>query len=191
VHVNAAEPSHGEPPTGRGVPRAALLVAVGLVALLIVGVVVGRFVAGAHAGSSANTPLALARVPAPGASSPACASLVDALPAALPSHDSQLPRRKLAQPAPPATAAWAYDHSPIVLRCGVAEPGELTPTSHLLSVSGVGWLRVRGNGGASTWYAVDRKVYVALTVPAGAGTGPIQQVSASISGTLPAQPVRP
>jgi hypothetical protein len=172
-------------------PRPALLVAVGLVGLLIVGVVVGRFVAGAHAGSSANTPLALPEVNAPAASSAACASLAGALPSALPSHDSHLPRRKLAQPAPPATAAWAYDDSPIVLRCGVAEPGELTPTSHLLSVSGVGWLRVRGSGGASTWYAVDRKVYVALTVPSGAGTGPIQQVSRSISRTLPARPVRP
>jgi hypothetical protein len=172
-------------------PRSALLVAVGLVALLIVGVVVGRFVVGARASSSAHTALTLPRVPAPAASSRACASLVDALPESLPSRGATLARRKLAQPPPPATIAWAYDHSPIVLRCGVAEPGELTATSQLLSVSGVAWLRVRGRGKTTTWYTVDRSVYVALTMPAGAGTGPLQRVSSSISKALPARPVRP
>jgi hypothetical protein len=168
-----------------------LVAAASLVALLIVGVVVGRFVAGAHANSAANTPVAVASVAAPDASSAACASLMGSLPAALPSHGSQLPRRKLAQPAPPATTAWAKDGPPVVLRCGVAEPAELTPTSHLLSVSGVGWLRVNGHGGETTWYAVDRQVYVALSAPPGVGTGPLQVVSRSVGTTLPAQPVRP
>ncbi len=172
-------------------PRAALLAAVGLVALLIIGVVVARFVAGADAGSQAHTPLALPAVDAPHASSRACSSLLEATPSSLTSHDSQLPKRRLANPAPPATAAWGHGSSRVVLRCGVGEPAELTPTSRLLSVSGVGWLRVPGHSGTTTWYAVDREVYVALTVPGTAGTGPLQQISASIGTTLPAQPVRP
>lgn len=45
--------------------------------------------------------------------------------------------------------------------------------------------------GRSTWFAVDRAVYVALTLPAGSGPTPIQRLSAAIAETLPAQPIDP
>jgi hypothetical protein len=76
-----------------------------------------------------------------------------------------------------------------VLRCGLARPGELTPTSALREISGVRWLPVEG-AVATTWYVVDRPVYVALTVPAGSGTGPLQDVSTTVDRTLPTRPVR-
>jgi hypothetical protein len=48
-----------------------------------------------------------------------------------------------------------------------------------------------GAAGRSTWYAVDRPVYVALTLPSGSGPTPIQQVSDLIDHSMPAVPINP
>ena len=45
--------------------------------------------------------------------------------------------------------------------------------------------------GRSTWFAVDRPVYVALTLPAGSGPTPIQEISRAIAKSLPAKAVDP
>ncbi len=45
--------------------------------------------------------------------------------------------------------------------------------------------------GRSTWFAVDRPVYVALTLPAGSGPTPIQSLSTTIAEVLPAVPPDP
>lgn len=126
--------------------------------------------------------------PAPQANSPECSALLSALPPEVVSKGAKLTRRELTQPAPPATMAWG-EPDPIVLRCGVERPLELTPTAQLRVVSGVRWLPVEGEG-RSTWYVVDRAVYVALTVPDSAGTGPLQQTSDTVAATLPAVPLR-
>jgi len=110
------------------------------------------------------------------------------LPARLPSGDTVLKRATLAEPAPPATAAWTDAKSdPVVLRCGLDRPAELTPTTQLRAVSGVAWLPEDGPE-ATTWYLADRNVYVALTIPATTGTGVIQDLSATIAHTLPKKP---
>ena len=74
---------------------------------------------------------------------------------------------------------------PVVLRCGLPRPAELTPTSELLEVNGVRWLTLT-DGALVTSIAVDRPVYVALTAPAGVGSGPLQAVSDAVRTTLPA-----
>jgi hypothetical protein len=43
----------------------------------------------------------------------------------------------------------------------------------------------------STWYAVDRPVYLALTLPPGSGPTPIQQLSELIDRIMPARRVAP
>ncbi len=140
---------------------------------------------------SASTPLTLAAVPGAAAASPECAALVAALPAELPSGATQLDRRPLAEPAPPGAAAWGVD-DPVVLRCGLDRPAELTRTAELLEINGVRWLRLSDPVTASsTWVAADRPVYVALTLPDTTGTGPLQDVSSAIAASLPAQLVRP
>lgn len=177
--------------------RTTVGIAVGLATLLIVGVIV----LGKVFGSSSETPpaasptttaptapprtgpVALVAVDAPNADSPDCANLVAALPPALPSGSAVLNRLPLAAPAPPATAAWGDAGDPVVLRCGLTQPPELTPTSELRQISGVNWLPVSGDG-ASTWYLVGRAVVVALTVPGNAGTGPIQQISETVGKAL-------
>lgn len=135
-----------------------------------------------------NGPLALVTVPAPQADSPECATLVPALPAQLTSNGKTLDHREIAEPAPPATVAWGAPDA-IVLRCGIDRPAELTPTAQLRVVSGVQWLPVEGDG-TSTWYVVDRNVYVGLTVPDSAGTGPLQTISDVVAAKLPAVPLR-
>lgn len=174
--------------------RATVGVAVGLAGLLIVGVVVLGKVLAAD-GSSAPTPagpsappstgpVALVPVEAPQAGSPACAALLGALPAELASGAAMLRRLPLAEPAPPATAAWGDGRGdPVVLRCGLSRPPELTPTAALREISGVRWLPVQGEH-ATTWYLVDREVFVALTVPEGTGTGVLQGISETAAKTL-------
>jgi hypothetical protein len=48
-----------------------------------------------------------------------------------------------------------------------------------------------GEDTRSTWFAVDRAVYVALTLPSGSGPTPIQTLSDTIAATLPATPMHP
>ena len=134
-------------------------------------------------------PLALPPIPAPKADTPECAKVVAALPRELLIGAARVPRRELVQPAPPATVAWGdAGHDPVTARCGMDAPSELTPSSQLAEVSGVSWLEIR-EGDTSTWLAVDRPVYVAVTVPQGSGTGPVQDISAILRNTLPKKPV--
>jgi hypothetical protein len=181
----------------------ALRVSVALVALLVVGVaVLGLTTRSDPATDAAPTsvpasvpaadtgPLALSAVEAPAARSAECTALVGKLPRELPSGDRTLRRRPLAEPAPAGAAAWGGNTGEaVVLRCGLPRPGDLTPTSDLREISGVRWLPVAGTD-ATTWYVVDRAVYVALTVPEGTGTGVLQDVSTTVRAALAVRPVR-
>ena len=137
----------------------------------------------------ASGPLALVPVPAPQAGAPACTNLIGALPAELTSAGKTLTRRALADPAPAGAVAWG-EGDPVVLRCGLDRPPELTRDAQLRLINGnVQWLQVTGEG-AATWYVVDREVYLGLTVPASAGTGPLQAVSDTVAAKLPPRPLR-
>ncbi|GAA4559239.1 DUF3515 domain-containing protein [Pseudonocardia xishanensis] len=137
-------------------------------------------------------PLAVAPVDAPAAGGQACASLLAALPTDLPG-DPASTGRPLAEPAQPGVKAWAASPRPVVLRCGLTRPQELTPTSTLTEVNGVSWLTITdGTPEPSlvTYVAVDREVYVALTTPTRIGSGPVQTISDTIARTLREQPVQ-
>ncbi|WP_447009400.1 DUF3515 domain-containing protein [Saccharothrix hoggarensis] len=185
-----------EPEPASLLPRPLLAVALGLPVLLAVAVAaVGLFLGGDDGGDVAvppaehTGPLALVPVPAPEAESAECRALLAALPAELLSGGVTLPRRELASPAPAGALAWGdAAHQPVVLRCGLDRPAALTPTSVTRVISDVQWLEV-AEGDSATWYVVDRPVYVALTVPSDAGTGPLQDVSATVRDTLARGPV--
>jgi hypothetical protein len=183
----------------------ALRIAVGLVGLLLVGVVVvsqilddGQTTEETNAAPTTSVtqpprtgPLPLVAVDAPDAGSAECTRLAGALPDQLPRSGTTLRRLPLAEPAPKAAAAWGTDRGePLVLRCGLARPAELTRTASLLGIDEVQWLAVDGDG-ARTWYVVDRAVYIALTVPEDIGTGPLQEISATVAENLSAAPIRP
>jgi Protein of unknown function (DUF3515) len=168
-------------------PRVVLVTAAALAVALAVAVAVFALTQ-RSSDSSASDPLPLVPVPAPQSGSPGCSTLLGAVPTELTSNGTALKVRSLAAPAPPATVAWGAA-DPLVLRCGLDRPPELTPTAALRLVNGVQWLQVPGDG-ASTWYVVDREVYAALTVPDSAGTGPLQQISDTVAAKLSARPLR-
>jgi hypothetical protein len=180
-----------------------VLIALGLPLLLAVAVatvgIVGR-VRGVEGAGLTDTgggptttaapdmgPLAVVPVEAPDAGGPECTALLAALPAELPAAGGVLPSRPLADPAPAGTRAWAAAPRPAVLRCGLTRPAELTPTSTLLEVNGVRWLQL--DDGVPdpvivSYVAVDRPVYVVLTAPTAAGSGPLQVVADVVRQTL-------
>ncbi|MCV7054231.1 DUF3515 domain-containing protein [Mycolicibacterium gilvum] len=182
--------------TADGPPRAVLIaaaaVAVGaVVALLIVVAVMQR--------EPAQKPVAVSGIPAPQADSPQCRSLVEALPEQLGDYR----RAQLVEPAPQGAAAWqpeAPDGEALILRCGLDRPAEFVTGAPLQVVDAVSWFRVGeagagddrvGDGDRSTWFAVDRPVYVALTLPRDSGPTAIQTLSTIIAETLPAQTPQP
>jgi Protein of unknown function (DUF3515) len=154
---------------------------------LAAALVVGVLVAAAMVRGQALDPLGLAVVPAPAAASADCARLLADLPTRLDGGElGNLERRQLAAPAPVGAAGWG--EPPVVLRCGLDRPVELTATSRLLDVSGVQLLELVGRG-TSTWVAVDRPVYVVVALPPTSGSGPLQQLTAVIANTLPRRDV--
>ncbi|HUO40000.1 MAG TPA: DUF3515 domain-containing protein [Mycobacterium sp.] len=133
-----------------------------------------------------HRPLVIGWVPAPQATSPACAAVTSALPQRLGDYHRATP----APPAPPATAAWSGNGEPIVLRCGLERPADFVVGAPIQVVDTVQWFQ-QADGAGTTWVTVDRPVYIALTLPDGSGPTPIQDVSDVIAATIPAVPINP
>jgi hypothetical protein len=178
------------PAVDAGPPRAVLIAAAAL-AVVAIGVILVF----AATRQGAPQPIVLPAAPAPQATNAACRALTDALPQRLADYQ----RAPLAQPAPPGAAAWRAGSGgePVVLRCGLDRPADFVVGSPIQVVDRVQWFEVTagqqsaGDAGRSTWYAVDRPAYVALTLPAGSGPTPIQQLSEVIDHTMAAVPIDP
>lgn len=185
----AAESAGAESaPETRGYPPALIATAVALPVVLVVAVLVAAVLA--RRAPTEREPLVLGPVPAPAATGPACTALLPALPVDLGDYT----KSTLVEPAPPATRAWQRKDGgdPIVLRCGLERPLEFNRAAALQIVNGVQWFEVRDAAAkASTWFAVDRETYIALTVPDGSGPTPLQGVSDTITANLPAKPIEP
>jgi len=130
----------------------------------------------------------IAGMPAPKADSAECRRLTDALPEQLGDYH----RAAAADPAPQGAAAWRAtpDGEAVILRCGLDRPAEFIVGSPVQLVDTVQWFELADQG-RSTWFAVDRPVYVALTLPQGTGPTPIQVISEAIEKALPAKPADP
>ncbi|MBW0106743.1 DUF3515 domain-containing protein [Pseudonocardia sp. KRD291] len=197
--------TRGDEKAGRTRVRPIVAVAVALpllLALVVAGIGITLRLSGADAGPAPDAPPVTGPIdvgPAtdPSASSAACAGLLRLLPAALPSDGGSLEPRPVS-PAVDGARAWAAAPEPVVLRCGVPRPAELGPSSPLVLVNGVNWLPLPDAAGtaeaagtrSSTYAVVDRGVYLTLSAPAEAGSGPLQAVSDAVAASLPPQPVR-
>lgn len=180
MHAEQADVPVTEPD---GPPRGLVIAAVALGVAAIAGVF---FVAASH--QTPPTPVAIGAVPAPGAKSSDCQALM----ATLPDRLGDYQRADTADPTPPGTAAWRTDNGPVILRCGLGRPAEFVVGAPIQMVNDVGWFRLDDpDAPSSTWLCVDRAQYVALTLPSGAGPGPIQSMSGVIARTMPAIPIRP
>ena len=167
-----------------GPPRALLLAALGVAVAAAAAVLLI-----AMTRTRPPQPLVIPAIPAPQADTPDCATLMGALPQRL----GDYPRAAPADPVPPATAAWrSGDTLPVLLRCGLGPPADFVVGAPIQVVDSVQWFRVADQGtGRSTWFVVDRPVYIALTLPQGTGATPIQEISDVVATKLPAVPIRP
>ena len=179
------------PETRDGPPRGLLIAAI---SVAVAALVVVLAIAAIRQGRPAQQPVAIPSVPAPEADGPECAALLESAPEQL----GDFRRAPTADPTPIGTAAWRAgdDREAVILRCGLDRPTDFVVGAPLQLVDAVQWFRVgeegvKGGQGRSTWYAVDRPVYVALTLPQGSGPTPIQLMSRVIAKTMPAQPIDP
>lgn len=182
-----------------GPPRAMLIAAVVLAVAATVAVLVVVVTKAQRAPEA--PPVAIAAFPAPQASSPDCERLIAALPGQLGDFGRVTP----ADPVPAGTAAWttADGGEPVVLRCGLDRPADFVIGAPIQVVNAVQWFQAPetatepppadapAQGYRSTWYTVDRPVYVALTLPPASGPTPIQLMSDLIATTLPAVDIQP
>ena len=169
--------------TRDGPPRALLIAAL----VVAVGAIIGILVfAALRQSPPGQQPVAIASVPAPKGDGAECRALLGALPEQLGDYH----RAPAAQPAPAGAAAWTAGGEPVILRCGLDRPAEFVVGSPLQVVDAVQWFELADQG-RSTWFAVDRPVYVALTLPQGSGPTPIQEISEVIAKALPAKPIDP
>lgn len=178
-------PAATDDATTDGPPRAVLIAAVAIAVLAI-----GAVLAIAATRSTPTQAVAIASVPAPQADSADCRTLVDGLPAQV----GDFRRAPAMDPAPAGAAAWraGADGDAVILRCGIDRPAEFVVGSPIQVVNQVQWFRLDdAAANRSTWVAVDRPVYVALTLPSGSGPSPIQSVSDLIARTLPEVAIRP
>ncbi|MHA7653383.1 DUF3515 domain-containing protein [Mycobacterium sp. ML4] len=165
-----------------------------MIAALMLGVVtIGAILALAATLHTRQQPIAIPGADAPQAGNATCQSLM----AALPEQLGDFRRADIAQPAPEGARAWrsGADADPVILRCGLPRPDDFVVGSPIQVVDRVQWFRVTEqqstDAGRSTWYTVDRPVYVALTLPGNSGPAPIQELSEIIDRTIPAVPIDP
>jgi len=176
----STDPEPDEP----GAPSRRLLIA----ALLIAVVAIGAVLAVAATRRTPVRPVTIAGLPAAQADSAECRALL----ATLPERLGDYPRAQAAEPVPAGAAAWGSYEEPVIMRCGLDRPAEFVVGVPLQMVDDVQWFRLDDPDTArSTWVAVDRPVYIALTLPTGSGPSPIQTLSDVIARTMPAMPIRP
>jgi hypothetical protein len=108
---------------------------------------------------AASAPVSVTPVPSDPATVGPCALVQEQLPLQLNGKNPRVVRE---------TQAVAWGDPAVVLRCGVARPGELVPgsTAETTPIDGVEFLVDAGKT-AIVYTVIDRSVYVEVTLPAG------------------------
>ncbi len=172
-----------------GPPRGVLIAAI---VVSVVAVVALLAVMATKVAAPVPQPVAIAAAPAPNATGEVCRALMQSLPEALGDY-----RRATAMdPVPAGAAAWQTNDGtePVILRCGLDRPVDFVTSSPLQVVDEIKWFQAGSDAtdaGRTTWIAVDRPVYVALTLPDGSGPTPIQLISRALAESMPATPLDP
>jgi hypothetical protein len=111
--------------------------------------------------------------------------------ASCPALMSALPLELAGEPSRPVQSdslfAYAWGDPPVVLVCGVDRPAGLEPTSPLIQINGVNWLVDTSDPDVVVWTAVDRPVYVQVTVTADTDSAPVTALGPVINDALPTQ----
>ncbi len=133
-------------------------------------------------------PAAKVSPPTPAADARSFCAKLDAV---LPSRVDDRPMVKTI-PSSPNSAAWG--DPPVVLRCGVARPAGLRPTSEVIAVgpgrSHVSWF-LRETGASFVFTTVNRvanvEVSVPTSVPRADATAPLVDLARSVIAAIPTQ----
>lgn len=181
-------------PAGRARPVATPVVVAAIIIplVLLAGALLWVRTIGDEASEAAATePYTAVPLPAPGAETEACMTLIEELPPTL----GEANQVALTEPAPPGTAAYRMpDAEPVVVRCGLPAPPSFVVGVGLQAVNDVQWFNEPDPDPAvtsSTWVAVDRPEFVAVTLPEGSGTGPIQDLSDALTSSMDEVEPRP
>jgi Protein of unknown function (DUF3515) len=127
-------------------------------------------------------PLAVPVPPARESAAAPCRALVAELPSAV----RDLAGRPV-RPATPTVRAWG--EPAVVLRCGVPRPAGYSLTAkNLFGINGVTWY-VQQLKDRAVFTAVDRSVYVEVSVPARYDSAPVAALSTVVGQALAAVPV--
>lgn len=157
-------PEHGK---GRG--RATAVIALVLAVVFVAAVLAGAKIL---VNRTVYTDVTMGPVDAPDASSPACGSIIDALP----DRTADFRSVGVTDPAPAGTAAYRDSGgTELTVRCGVSVPAQYTTVSSLVSHGGTDWLRVDDateGSELSTWYSLSGTPVVAVTGEA-SGSSPL------------------
>lgn len=182
-----AGPRETGDPAGRARPVATPVVVAAIIIplVLLAGALVWVRTIGDEASEAAAAePYTAVPLPSPGAETEACMTLIEELPPTL----GEANQVALTEPAPAGTAAYRMpDAEPVVVRCGLPAPPTFVVGVGLQAVNEVQWFNEPDPDPAvtsSTWVAVDRPEFVAVTLPEGSGTGPIQDLSDAITSSM-------
>jgi hypothetical protein len=129
-------------------------------------------------------PLTVPVPPVTPAADAACPAFMTDLPIDLAGQES----RRVRSDTP---YAYAWGDPPIVLRCGVDRPAGFVAGAGLIQLNEVQWFVDDSDPDRTVWTAVDRSVYVELTVPTGIDSEPAILLSPLITAALPAQEPQP
>ncbi len=112
----------------------------------------------------------------------ACAPLMAALPTTLGAYGNKS--------VSGSAAKWrASNGDAVFLRCGVARPSGLVPSSRLQVVDSAQWFITDDRDNGVAYVAVDHRPYVALWLPMNSGSAPISDVTALIDKHLVRAPL--
>ena len=117
----------------------------------------------------------------PGREPERCEELHHALP-------DDLDGRERRDTSPESTQTAAWGDPPVVLRCGVGRPADLTSTSQVIEVDQVDWF-LDERPGAYVFTTVGRTAYVEVRVPRATpreqATAPLVDLADAVRETLP------
>jgi hypothetical protein len=142
-------------------------------------------VSGATATGRENLPVLSVDVPpvTPQADA-SCPALMKSLPLELSGEQS----RRVKSDTP---YAYAWGDPAIVLICGVDRPAGYVTGSALIQINGVSFYVDTSNPDATVWTAVDRPVYVQISLPSSVDSAPVTALTPQIAQALPYQAPQP
>jgi hypothetical protein len=100
-----------------------------------------------------------------------------------------LPLELAGEPSRPVDSdspfAYAWGEPPVVLVCGVDRPAGWVVGASAIQINGVQWHVDTSDPDTTVWTAVDRPVYVEVSLPTGVDSAPVTALTPGLAEALP------